>query len=70
MLLLMQLCIIYFFLLFFLLQIFMLSLQTLLHTIIYLLNEVTKGERLDTSMKCKDRNVMSKHQSVACINKG
>ncbi len=48
----------------------MLSLQTLLHSIIYMFNDVTKGERLDTYMKCKDRNVMSKHQSVAYINKG
>lgn len=55
---------------FFFSQIFMLSLQTLLHSIMYLLNKVTKGESLDTSMKCKDRNVMSKHQSVAYINKG
>lgn len=58
------------YLLFFFSQIFMLSLQTLLHSIIYLLNEVSKGESLDTSMKCKIRNVMSKHQSVAYVNKG
>lgn len=31
----------------------------------YLLNRVTKQE-----IKCVCRNVMNKHQSVACINKG